>query len=218
MTREEIFSRVKERKIIAIVRGQSPENLLPLAEALGRGGVDLMEITFQQSRPETWRETAAGIREITALHGERLLCGAGTVMSVEQARMAHGAGAKYIISPNVDEGVIRETVRLGMVSLPGAMTPTEIVAAHAYGADAVKVFPLGCLGLDYLRALRGPLGYIPLLAVGGVNEHNAAEFLRAGAAGLGIGGSLVDGALVAAGNFEQITRVARIYRATVDAA
>lgn len=218
MTREEIAERIKKRKVIAIVRGQSPETLTPLAGALSRGGVDLMEITFQQGHPETWRETVEGIREITVLYGESLLCGAGTVMSVEQVHLAHEAGAKYIISPNVEKEVIRETVRLGMVSLPGAMTPTEIAAAYAYGADAVKVFPAGSLGPDYLRALRGPLGHIPLLAVGGVSERNAAEFLRAGAAGLGVGGGLVDGALIAAGNFDEITRIAQLYRAAVDAA
>ena len=217
MTREEIFHRIRERRIIAIVRGQRPENLMPLAEALARGGVDLMEITFQQGKPSTWQETLEGIREISAQYGDQLLCGAGTVMHVEQVRLAHEAGAKYIISPNVDEDVIRETVALDIVSLPGAMTPTEIVAAYAYGANAVKVFPLGCLGSDYLRALRGPLGHIPLMAVGGVNEHNAAEFLHAGAVGLGIGGSLVDSVLVAAGKFEEITQIARSYRAVVDA-
>ncbi|MEG2208115.1 MAG: bifunctional 4-hydroxy-2-oxoglutarate aldolase/2-dehydro-3-deoxy-phosphogluconate aldolase [Clostridia bacterium] len=216
MNREFVFQRILQRKLIAIVRGQRTECLAPLAEALYRGGVDLVEVTFQQDKPETWADTAQGIRAIGQLHGDALLAGAGTVMTVEQVRLAHAAGARYIISPNTEEAVIRETLRLGMVSLPGALTPTEIAQAAAYGADAVKVFPAGCLGAAYLKALCAPLAHIPLLAVGGINERNAAEYLRAGCVGFGVGGQLVNAELMEAGRYEEITEIASRYRAAVE--
>lgn len=122
--------------------------------------------------------------------------------------MAADAGARYIISPDVNPALIAETKRLGLTSLPGAMSPTEIVTAWNAGADAVKVFPIGDLGVGYLKAIRAPLSHIPLIAVGGVNERNCADFLRAGAIGVGVGGQLVNREWIDAGEFYKIASLA----------
>lgn len=202
---------IKEKKIIAIVRGLPLEQLGPLVEALWLGGIGLVEVTFAQHAPDSWRDTAAGIRMIARDYAGRVLSGAGTVVSLEQLQLAYEAGAQYIISPNADEEIIHATKALGLVSIPGAMTATEIVRAHRAGADLVKVFPADSLGPDYIKAIRAPLAHIPLMVVGGVNERNAAAFMRAGAAGLGVGGSLIRKEWVAAGQWDRITELAKLY-------
>lgn len=131
--------------------------------------------------------------------------GAGTVTSTALAELAHSAGAQFIVSPDTDPAVIRRTKELGMCAMPGAMTPSEIKTAYEAGADFVKVFPASVLGPEYIRAIRGPLGQIPLLAVGGVSEGNAAAFLQAGCAG----GKLVNRDWIAAGQWDSITQLAR---------
>ncbi len=198
-------------RIIAIVRGLPPEPMEALAGALLRGGVRLVEITFNQAKPDSWADTARSIRLIGERFEGRMLAGAGTVMTLEQLQMAADAGARYIISPNTNAAVIRETRRLGLVSLPGALTPTEIAAAHDAGADAVKVFPAGDLGPEYIRAIRAPLCHIPLLAVGGITDKNCAEFIAAGCAGVGVGGNLVNKLWIEEGKFDNITALARAY-------
>lgn len=202
---------INEYQIIAIVRGLAPEPMQKLADAFYKGGLRLMEITFNQAKPETWQDTAASIRMLRERFQDLILPGAGTVMTMEQLKLAADAGAQYIISPNVDVGIIRETRKLGLVSLPGALTPTEIAQAYQAGANAVKVFPAGNLGAGYIKAIRAPLSQIPLLAVGGVNEKNAAEFMAAGCSGIGVGGNLVNKQWIAAGEFDKITALAKEY-------
>ena len=126
-----------------------------------------------------------------------------------EVEAACDAGACLVISPNVDLGVIRRTRQLGMVSMPGALTPTEIVAAYQAGADIVKLFPAGELGLGYIKAVRGPLGYIPMSAVGGVKPENVKEFLDAGVCGFGVGGQLVLSSAVKSGDDAAIEARAR---------
>lgn len=211
-----LMEKVRRDKLIAIVRGLGRNHMLSLAGALIEGGINMIEVTFNQAKPDTWADTQAAIRAIAGEFGSAVAPGAGTVMTVEQARMAKDAGAQYIVAPNVDEAVIREAKRLGMGAFPGALTPTECQAAHLAGADAVKLFPAGDLGPGYLKAIRAPLSHIEFLAVGGVNEKNAADFLRAGAVGLGVGGSLVNREWIEAGEFSKITALARVYRKAVD--
>jgi 2-dehydro-3-deoxyphosphogluconate aldolase/(4S)-4-hydroxy-2-oxoglutarate aldolase len=199
---------VRTHKLIAIARGLTSEPMERLADALLKGGVRMLEVTFSQNQPETWPDTAAAIRLISDRFAGRMLAGAGTVMTVEQLHLAADAGARYIISPHVEEAVIRETRRLGLVSLPGALTPTEISMAYGFGAHAVKVFPASVLGAGYIQAVRAPMPHIPLLAVGGINERNAAEYLAAGCVGLGLGGNLVNRSWMAQGEYEKITAVA----------
>lgn len=207
----EVMERIRADKIVAIVRGLEGRHMLALAGALYEGGITMIEVTFDQKDPEKWQDTCSAIKLISEAYAGRMLVGAGTVMTEEQVRLAHAAGAKYIISPDTNPDVIRLTKELGLVSLPGAMTPTECVTAYNAGADAVKVFPAGQLGPAYIKAIRAPLSHIPMLAVGGVNEKNAADFINAGCIGLGVGGMLVNAELVKNGEFDKISALAREY-------
>lgn len=206
--RETIINQVLEHKLIAIVRGVYGEDCLNLAKALCAGGIRLLEVTFDQSDRALWQKTADTVRLLNQELGDRMLFGSGTVTSVELVELAKHAGAKFIVSPDTNEDVIRATVAAGMVSMPGALTPTEVLTAHRFGADFVKLFPVGNLGVSYLKAVSAPINHVRLLAVGGVNETNVAQFLAAGAVGAGVGGNLVNKQWIAAGEFQKITDLA----------
>lgn len=206
---QSVLERIYEEKIIAIVRGIPSGKIAALAQALAEGGVSCIEVTFDQTNPE---ETLTSLRTIKSELGDRICLGAGTVMTVEQVEQAAQAGAEYMISPNVDEAVIRATTALGKVSIPGAMTPTETAFAYQCGADIVKLFPAGLLGPAYIKAVKAPLKHIPVSAVGNITIENCADFIQAGAVGVGVGGNLVSALLVNEGCFSQITATARAYR------
>ena len=214
--RENVVQAALRHKVIAIARGVAPEQSLPLARALYAGGIRLLELTFAQKEPESFRQTAASIARLRQEFGEEMFMGAGTVLTVEQAELAHEAGAQFIVSPDVNADVIRRTVELGMASFPGAMTPTEVMTAHRAGADLVKLFPVARLGAAYVKDLVAPISHVPLLAVGGVNVDNAAEFLKAGCVGVGVGGQLVNKEKIAAGDWAGITETARRMMAAVE--
>lgn len=210
-SRDEVIAGIKEKKIIAIVRGFTPIQCVKLAEALYAGGIRLIEVTFDQSRPDTYEETAEAILSIRKHFDGAVMPGAGTVLTREQVDLAKKAGAGYIISPDTNPEVIRYTREQELVSLPGAMTPSEAVCAHRAGADMVKLFPIADLGASYLKALRAPLRHIDFLAVGGVSPQNIKEFIKAGAVGAGVGGALTRKELVEAGRLDQITELAEEY-------
>ena len=152
-------------------------------------------------------------RNIKALCGmPGIIPGAGTVLSPDQVRAAYEAGAKYIVSPNTDPAVIAETKRLGLISIPGALTPSEIMAAHNAGADLVKLFPTATMGLKYFKDLRAPLSHIGLVVTAGITPDNLGDYLKAGAFAAGISSPLCDKELIAAGDFAEITRRARAFR------
>ena len=137
--------------------------------------------------------------------------GAGTVITEKQVELTKSAGGLFIISPDTYGAVIDKTRMLEMVSMPGALTPTEIQAAHRYGADFVKLFPVTSLGIDYVKAVKAPLSHIKLLAVGGINENNMSDYLKAGISGFGIGSNIVDKKLVEANDFSGISLLAEKY-------
>ena len=207
--RESIIDLIGKEKIIAIVRGAEPEQCEAVAKALYAGGIRLMEITYDQRRPESWQATANAIGALAREYEGRMFVGAGTVTSPELVELTAKAGGAFIISPDTDVAVIKKTRELGLVSMPGAMTPSEIKTAHNAGADFVKLFPVGSLGAGYLKAVKAPLSHIKIMAVGGVNEENAAEFLKAGAAGLGVGGNLAKKAWIEAGEYDRLTAAAK---------
>lgn len=211
---ETVMETVLRTRVVAIVRGLD-SGFAKLAQALYDGGIRAVEVTFNQSKPETFAQTAAAIAEIRAAMGASMHVGAGTVTSTELVHLAKQAGAAFIVSPDTNTEVIRRTKELGMCSMPGAMTPSEIQAAYRAGADFVKVFPAGCLGADYIRAIRAPLSHIPLLAVGGVSEANAAQFIQAGCAGVGVGGNLVNKSWIADGQWHKLTAAAGALCASV---
>ena len=138
-----------------------------------------------------------------------MLFGAGTVTTEEMVRQAHDAGARFIVSPNTDEAVIRATRALDMVSIPGALTPTEIKYAHNLGADFVKVFPACNMGVSYFKNIHAPLKDVRLLAVGGVKTENAAEYMAAGCVGLGVAGCLFRKDWIRAGEWARVTQAAK---------
>ena len=212
----EDLDRIWKRKVISIVRGLPVNYMLDLAQALCAGGIDLMEITFSQAEPKTWKDTAAAIKAVNEYMQGNMLVGAGTVITNEQLDLAYKAGAKYIITPNVNPVFIRRVKQYGMLAFPGALTPSEIEEAFEAGADAVKVFPAGQLGPAYIKAVRAPLSHIPLMAVGGVNEKNAADFVAAGCCGVGVGGNLVNKHWIMAGEWDKISDLAAEYRRAVD--
>ncbi len=208
---ESVINHVLEKKLIAIVRGQDPDVCLKLGDALYKGGIEMMEITFNQKCTDHFAATTKAISTLAEHMDSKMLIGAGTVLTTEQVDLAKAAGATYIITPNVNTKLISYAKDKDLVVMPGAFTPSEIVDAYDAGADFVKVFPAGNLGANYIKAIKAPLSHIRLLAVGGVNEKNIAEFLKAGVAGAGVGGNLVNKNWIAAGEFDRITELSKEY-------
>ncbi len=209
--RTQTINTIEKEKLIVIVRGVEREYLIPLAEAMCAGGIRLLEITYDASGKTTDEETASNIRLLSEHFGERMLIGAGTVLTERQAELTKRAGGGFVISPNTDSAVITKTKALEMVSIPGALTPTEAQTAHLAGADFVKLFPLDAVGADYLKAISAPLSHIKFLAVGGINLENMAKYRKAGAKGFGIGSNIVNKPWIREGKFEDITALARAY-------
>lgn len=205
MSREQHLQRVLDCGIVAVVRFADPAPLVHVVTALADGGVTVAEVTL--TVPDALDVIRAAKREL----GDRVLLGAGTVLDPETARAAILAGAEFIVAPTVNLDVIRLCRRYDKLVMPGAFTPTEVLTAWEAGADIVKVFPAEVVGPAFFRALRGPLPQVKLMPTGGVDLITAAEFLKAGAACLGVGGQLVDAKAVAAGDFTRITTLARQY-------
>jgi 2-dehydro-3-deoxyphosphogluconate aldolase/(4S)-4-hydroxy-2-oxoglutarate aldolase len=174
---------ILKNKIVAIIRGADPADVLRIAEALQLGGVNIVEVTLNSPN---------ALEVIKELNGKmsNLLVGAGTVLSAADAKASVEAGAKFIISPNINIDTITTTKKFGIVSIPGAYTATEVVNAFAHGGDIIKIFP--ATNAEYIKVLRGPLSYIPMMPTGGITSENISEFKRVGAVAFGIGTSLVD--------------------------
>ena len=205
MNREKQLQRVLDCGIVAVVRFSEPEPLVEVVRALADGGVTVAEVTF------TVPNALEVIREAKQQLGDRVLLGAGTVLDPETARAALLAGAEFVVAPSLNLEVVRLCRRYDKLVMPGAFTPTEIVAAWEAGADIVKVFPAEVVGPAFFKALRGPLPQIKLMPTGGVDLATAGDFLKAGAVCLGVGSQLVDPKAVAAGDFGRITQLARQY-------
>ncbi|MDN4076030.1 bifunctional 4-hydroxy-2-oxoglutarate aldolase/2-dehydro-3-deoxy-phosphogluconate aldolase [Fictibacillus terranigra] len=203
-----LLDRLKKEKLIAIARNV-PEYLLDqTAESLLKGGIVFIEITLNTP------DALPAIERWKRSFGDEILVGAGTVLDLQMARDALSAGAEYLITPNLDEEVVEFATGRGIDVWPGVMTPTEMVKATKAGARAVKLFPSGTLGSQYIKDVRGPLHNIPLIATGGIHLGNLKEFLDAGATAAGLGSSLVDNTLIKNGNFDEITDRARRFRET----
>lgn len=208
---QSIYDRLVQQKIIAIVRGIGHEDVLDTVEALIAGGIQLVEFAINQKSDDTILETFRCIKAVKDKYGDRIGIGAGTVITGEQVIKSVNAGAEFILSPNTNERVIAKTKELGKLSIPGAFTPTEVEFAYRSGANVIKVFPAGMVGADYIKDLLGPLNYIPMIVVGGVNIDNIGQFLQAGAIGAGIGGCLVNNHDVKNHDYEKMTKAAKAF-------
>ena len=209
--RENVIKKVESERLIVILRGIEDEKLIPLAEAMYEGGVRLLEVTYSQDGRISDEQTAENIRLLVEHFGDRMYIGAGTVLTERQVELTYEAGGRFIISPDTSAEVIMKTRELGLVSMPGALTPTEIQAAHKYGADFVKLFPIANMGPGYVKAVKAPLSHIKLLAVGGVDETNMRDYLKAGVSGFGISSSIVDKEALKNNDYAAITALARRY-------
>jgi 2-dehydro-3-deoxyphosphogluconate aldolase/(4S)-4-hydroxy-2-oxoglutarate aldolase len=204
MLKDEVRRRITGVGIVPVVRASSPREVLDAVEAVCRGGIRVVEITM------TVPGAMEIIRELLKSGEPDVLVGAGTVLNPESARRCLDAGAQFIVSPGLNLRTIELAQKEGVLVMPGAFSPTEIIAAWDAGADLVKVFPCGNVGgPKYIKALKGPLPQIPLIPTGGVTLENAAEFILAGSEALGIGGELVQNAALRAGKPEIITEAAR---------
>jgi 2-dehydro-3-deoxyphosphogluconate aldolase/(4S)-4-hydroxy-2-oxoglutarate aldolase len=215
-----ILEAIRTCGVVAVVRVDSQDEAIGATRALLKGGVRCIEITF--TVPDAASVIARVAQENAAGNFESpeggLYLGAGTVTSVAQAQAAIDAGATYLVSPCVVPEVIKTANERGVGMLPGALTPTEIFNAYQMGGDIIKVFPATKMGPGYIKDVRAPLPHIPLLPTGGVDAQNAAEWIKAGAVALGVGGKLVDRAAIKAGNWQEITNRAQELVAAVRAA
>jgi 2-dehydro-3-deoxyphosphogluconate aldolase/(4S)-4-hydroxy-2-oxoglutarate aldolase len=206
MEKREVFNRMMSEGLVPVIRVSSAQEAIDVADAIKEGGVTLIEITM--SVPGA----IDVIKELAQKYRDEIILGAGTVLDPETARAALLAGAQFIVTPTLNLDVIHLAHRYSAVVVPGAMTPTEILAAWNAGADMVKVFPAAQLGgPEYLKAIRGPLPQILLVPTGGVNLQNAGAFIKAGAAALGVGGELVDKKAVKEKKFSVITENTRAF-------
>ena len=207
--REYIINAIREEKFIAIMRGMEAKLAVKTAEALCAGGIHLMEVAMSQY--DNGKEACLAINYIKQQLGDKIEIGAGTVLTAEQVKQAKQAGAQYIISPNVNKAVIAKTRELGLVSIPGAFTASESMMAHEAGADFIKIFPASSVGPSYIKALRAPLCNLEFIAVGGINECNLGDYLKAGAVAVAASGNLVNKQWIENGFFDQLTMCAQKY-------
>jgi 2-dehydro-3-deoxyphosphogluconate aldolase/(4S)-4-hydroxy-2-oxoglutarate aldolase len=204
MDKSAVVARIKEVGIIPVIRTDSSEIALRATEAIREAGLRIAEITM------TVPGAIPTIEKLTARYGEEVIIGAGTVLDQETARLCILAGAQFVVSPILDLDTITTCRRYGVAVIPGALTPTEVMAAWTAGADCVKVFPANAVGgPSYLRSLKAPLPQIELVPTGGVTLDTAAEFIKAGAIALGIGSDLVDTQVLKDGGDKIITERAR---------
>jgi 2-dehydro-3-deoxyphosphogluconate aldolase/(4S)-4-hydroxy-2-oxoglutarate aldolase len=207
---DEQMSLIKKTGIVAIVRGTDINSMMKIAESLQAGGVRVIEVAM--NTPGAIDMIAKLVKE----YGDEMLVGAGTVLDPETARAVILAGAKFALGPTLNLEVSKLCKRYNTLYVPGVFTPNEIMTAWEMGAQVVKIFPAGSVGPRYIKELKGPLPQIEMMPVGGVNLDNAAEFIRAGAVALGVGGELVDRKAVEKGHYKELTEKAKLFIAAVE--
>lgn len=208
---------IKNNKLIAILRDINEDRALSIAQALYEGGVRLVEVTFNQAAGDNGiTSTYRAIKSIKDGCPKGMFVGAGTVLTEAQMRIAVNAGAEFILSPNTNVELIKSTKKVGLVSIPGALTPTEIEKAYSVGADFVKFFPADSLGSAYAKAIMTPLNHIPLIAVGGVGLENITSFLSSGFCAVGVGTNILDKEMAKNNKFKEISEMARKYTSAIE--
>jgi 2-dehydro-3-deoxyphosphogluconate aldolase / (4S)-4-hydroxy-2-oxoglutarate aldolase len=210
MSAREIFSLITDVALVPVVRTATAEQAMQAVEAIYQGGVRAAEITM------TVPGAVRALEKLADRFGDKILLGAGTVLDAETARICILAGAEFLVCPSLRPATIEMAKRYSKVVCPGALTPTEVLAAWEAGADAVKIFPCGNVGgAKYIKALKGPFPQIEMIPTGGVNLETAGDFLKAGACAVGVGGELVDAKCMKEGRYEVIEERARQFVAVI---
>jgi 2-dehydro-3-deoxyphosphogluconate aldolase/(4S)-4-hydroxy-2-oxoglutarate aldolase len=203
MKKEQVLERIKELGLLAVIRGPSQELTVQMVDALVAGGVLGIEITYSTPNAEDV------VRTLHKKHGEGIVLGMGTLTLPSQAAAAKQAGAQFLVSPVCDPELAKAMVATGLLTMVGALTPSEVFQAHRLGSDVVKIFPGSLAGPSYVKALRGPLPDIPLMPTGGVSADNVAEWFASGVVAVGAGSQLCPPQLAKEGRFDEITALAR---------
>jgi 2-dehydro-3-deoxyphosphogluconate aldolase / (4S)-4-hydroxy-2-oxoglutarate aldolase len=212
MNKAEVLEKVKELGLLAVIRGPSPELTIKMVEALVAGGVLGIEITYSTPNAEEV------VRTLSSTFGNSIVLGMGTLTRPEQAAQAKQAGANFLVSPICEPGLVKSMVASGLLTMAGALTPTEVFQAYDLGVDVVKVFPGSLGGPAYIKALKGPFPYIPMMPTGGVSAGNVAEWFKTGVVAVGAGSELCPPQLAKDGNFNEITKLAADFVQVVKAA
>ena len=212
MNKVEVLEKVKELGLLAVIRGPSPELTVKMVEALVDGGVLGIEITYTTPNAEEVVQT------LSKKYGDSIVLGMGTLTKTEQARTAKEAGASFLVSPICEENLVKSMVASGLLTMAGALTPTEVFQAYTLGSDVIKVFPGSLGGPAYVKALKGPFPYIPMMPTGGVNAGNMAEWFATGVVAVGAGSELCPPQLAREGKFDEISKRASEFVQVVKAA
>ena len=210
--KKNILKKIQELGILAVIRGPSEELTLKMVAALVEGGVTGIEITF--TTPNALQVVSALDKEF----GDKIVLGMGTLTKPKQAEAAKKAGAKFLVSPHTSKKLAKAMVATGLPTMMGALTPSEVMKARAYGSDVVKIFPGSLGGPAYMKSLKGPFPEIPMMPTGGVSDQNLGEWFAAGAFAVGAGSNLCPKSMALEGDFEGITKIARIYMTAIKTA
>jgi len=202
MNKQVVLEKVKELGLLAVIRGPSPELTVQMVEALVKGGVKGIEITYSTPNAEEV------VKRLAAKFGDSIVLGMGTLTKPEQAESAKAAGASFLVSPICEPELVKAMIATGLLTMAGALTPTEVYQAYSLGTDVVKIFPGSLGGPAYVKALKGPFPYIPMMPTGGVNAGNAADWFAAGVVAVGAGSELCPPQLAKEGKFDEITKKA----------
>lgn len=209
MTPQATLARLGAAGVVAVLRAPSADGAVRAVDALVRGGVTAIEVTY--STPDV----PAVLERVAARHGDAVVLGAGTILEPEQASGAVAAGARFLVAPGIDDDVAAAMRATGAATLLGALTPTEVMRAVGLGAHAVKIFPGSLAGPGHLRALRGPFPVVPFMPTGGVSAENVGAWLDAGAFAVGAGSELAGASDIGAGRWDDITAAARRFVAAL---
>lgn len=202
MNKQIVLEKIKELGLLAVIRGPSPDLTIQMVEALVAGGVLGIEITYSTPNAEDV------VRTLADKFGDSIVLGMGTLTKLDQAESAKAAGAKFLVSPVCEPALVKSMVDSGLANMAGALTPTEVFQAYNLGTDVVKVFPGSLGGPAYLKALKGPFPYIPMMPTGGVSASNAAEWFAAGVVAVGAGSELCPPRMAKEGKFAEISKIA----------
>lgn len=209
---------IKKEGLIVILRGIPIQKIEKIVKSLYDGGVRIIEIAFNPSDKNTIHKTTDLINTVRKTVGNHMMIGAGTVLDTDYVIAAHRAGADFIFSPDADIDIIRLTKNLGLVSIPGALTPSEVKTAYKYGADIIKLFPVTVNMINYIKNITRPLSHIPFICVGGVNENTIGDFIKVGAKGVATGISILKPELIENEDYEEIQRLAALHISQIIAA